>query len=399
MTNPVVVFENVSKRYILRHERARSFQEAIVDAFRRRDRRREEFWALRDVSFEVQPGESVGVIGANGSGKSTTLKLIARIIEPTGGRVTVQGRVGALLELGTGFHPELTGRENIFLSGSILGLSHAQVRRRLDSIIGFADIGQFIDVPVRLYSSGMFVRLGFSVAVHMDTNLLLIDEVLAVGDAAFQRRCLDMLETLQREGRTLVVVSHDLNAIWQMCNRVIVFEKGRIQAQGLTDVVIRAIIDGQASTRAQDMDRADLIDGLPSRLHLVKSELIGPAALALDGGWYEPEDTHCWTTRRAQVNLYAPQDATHLCLELASMRPRDGNRPLPLTVEFDDCEPETIYLTHPNWHIVRAKLPPQVRGRRVHVAIQVGRTLVPDLVLANRDTRELGVAIARIWME
>ena len=197
MTDPVIVLDHVSKRYVLHHMRARAFQEMLVDALRRRDRRTEAFWALRDVAFEVQAGESIGLVGPNGSGKSTVLKLIARIIEPTTGRVRAWGRIGALLELGTGFHPDLTGRENIFLSGSILGLSGAQVRQHLDAIVAFADIGQFVDVPVRLYSSGMFVRLGFAVAVHLDTEILLIDEVLAVGDARFQRRCMDLLATLQ----------------------------------------------------------------------------------------------------------------------------------------------------------------------------------------------------------
>jgi ABC-type polysaccharide/polyol phosphate transport system ATPase subunit len=396
MALPIVALQNVSKRYVLHHERSRSFQEAVVDVFSRRDRRREEFWALRDITFEVGPGESVGLIGANGSGKSTTLKLIARIMEPSSGQLMVRGRVGALLELGAGFHPDLSGRENIYLSGSILGLSRAQVNHHLDAIIAFADIGQFIDVPVRLYSSGMFVRLGFSVAVHLDTEVLLIDEVLAVGDAAFQRRCYDKLEALQAEGRTLIVVSHDLNAIWQLCTRVLQFDQGRIRLQGTTDEVVRTLIDRQADAASSG---SGLVDGVPTRLHLVKSEMGEAVMAALDGGWYEPEDTHCWMTRRAGVNLHVPAGASHAYFELASMRPRDGERPLPLRIAFDGGPAETIYLTHPNWQIVRVKLPPQVRGRRVHTTLEVERTQVPDLILGNGDTRELGVAVSRIWTE
>ncbi|MGB9890866.1 MAG: ABC transporter ATP-binding protein, partial [Anaerolineae bacterium] len=178
-----IQFSNVSKKFTLHHERARSFQELAVGLVRRNNRSREEFWALRDVSFTVDHGETVGIIGPNGAGKSTVLKLISRIIEPTSGRIEVRGRIGALLELGAGFHPDLTGRENIYLNGSILGLSRAEIRRRLDDIIAFAELERFIDVPVKHYSSGMYVRLGFSVAVHTDPEILLVDEVLAVGDA------------------------------------------------------------------------------------------------------------------------------------------------------------------------------------------------------------------------
>ena len=399
MPDPVIVLDHVSKRYVLHHVRARSFQEVLVDVLQRRDRRTEAFWAVRDASFEVQPGESVGLIGPNGSGKSTTLKLIARIIEPTTGRISARGRIGALLELGAGFHPDLTGRENIFLSGSILGLSRAQVHKHLDSIIAFADIGQFVDVPVRLYSSGMFVRLGFAVAVHLDTEILLIDEVLAVGDARFQRRCMDLLATLHSQGKTFIIVSHDFNAIQQLCSRVIEFEQGRIKRQGTADQVIHAMSQESMAEAHGAASSVELVGGLPLRLRLAKSELTGPAQAALGGGWYDPEDTHCWTTRRAQLGLFVPAEASHLYLELASMRTRDGDRPLTLTVTFDEGEPETIYLIHPYWQVVRADLPQQARGRPVTISIEAERTMVPDLYHHNRDMRELGVAVSRVWTE
>jgi ABC-type polysaccharide/polyol phosphate transport system ATPase subunit len=228
-----VILENVSKKFILHHDRPRSFQEMFLSIPRREKRNDpEEFWALRDVSFEIAPGTTVGLIGPNGAGKSTLLKLISRIIEPTSGRIQVNGRVGSLLELGAGFHPDLTGRENIYLNGSILGLSQAQIRCKLDEIIAFAELERFIDVPVRHYSSGMYVRLGFSVAVHTDPEILLVDEVLAVGDAAFQQKCLEKMAQFKREGRTILFVSHALHLIEQLCTKAIWFEEGKIQQIG-----------------------------------------------------------------------------------------------------------------------------------------------------------------------
>ena len=212
-------FDGVSKKFILHHERARSFQELVVGLFRHNNRSREEFWALRDVSFTVAPGETVGIIGPNGAGKSTVLKLISRIMEPTSGQITVHGRIGALLELGAGFHPDLTGRENIYLNGSILGLSRAEIRCRLDDIIAFAELERFIDIPVKHYSSGMYVRLGFSVAVHTDPEVLLVDEVLAVGDAEFRKKSAERIENFRKNSTTILMVSHNLGAVQRMGER------------------------------------------------------------------------------------------------------------------------------------------------------------------------------------
>ena len=238
-----IEFDGVSKKFILHHERARSFQELVVGLFRRNNRSREEFWALRDVSFAVEQGETVGIIGPNGAGKSTLLKLAARVIEPTSGRIAVRGRIGALLELGAGFHPDLTGRENIYLNGSILGLSRAEIRRRLDDIIGFAELERFIDVPVKHYSSGMFVRLGFSVAIHTDPEILLVDEVLAVGDQAFQRKCLERIDDLRRQGVTVLFVSHSADVVRTLCDRAIWLHEGRVVADDAAEAVVRRYLE------------------------------------------------------------------------------------------------------------------------------------------------------------
>ncbi len=239
-----VVFEDVSKHFVLQHERDRSFQELVVNMVRRlrQPREREDFWALRDVSFAVETGETLGIIGENGSGKSTTLKLISRILEPTRGCIEVNGRVSALLELGAGFHPDLTGRENIYLNGSILGFSRREIRRQAQDIIEFAEMQHFIDIPVKHYSSGMFMRLGFAIAIHVDPDILLTDEVLAVGDESFQRKCLEKISELQSEGKTILFVSHSMDAVRSLCTRVLWLHQGRVQAIGPVEQVVDAYL-------------------------------------------------------------------------------------------------------------------------------------------------------------
>ncbi len=197
-----------------------------------RDRAADAFWALRDVTFEVHPGEIVGVIGRNGAGKSTLLKILSRITEPSAGQVTVRGRVSSLLEVGTGFHPELSGRENIYLNGSILGMTRAEIDRRFDEIVEFSQVGRFIDTPVKRYSSGMSMRLAFAVAAHLEPELLIVDEVLAVGDAEFRAKCLGKMAGVAREGRSVLFVSHNLAAVSRLCPRAILLDRGRIVADG-----------------------------------------------------------------------------------------------------------------------------------------------------------------------
>jgi lipopolysaccharide transport system ATP-binding protein len=251
-------FDHVSKKFALRRERPHSFQELFLSLLRveGHSSRPEPYWVLSDVSFELQMGEVVGFIGPNGAGKSTILKLMSRIIEPTSGKVEVNGRLGALLELGAGFHPDLTGRENIFLNGSILGLTHSQIRRRLDRIIDFAELDLFIDVPVKHYSSGMYVRLGFSIAVHTDPEIVLIDEVLAVGDARFQHKCLDRIAELRREGVAIVLVSHDLASIQSLCEKAIWLEDGQIQVYDQPSEVVMAYLNRVAKEENLDSESA-----------------------------------------------------------------------------------------------------------------------------------------------
>jgi len=239
MGHATIEFENVSKEFKLSKLPVRSMQEIFVNFFNREVRGKRRFWALREVSFSIEPGNTVAILGPNGSGKSTILKLISRIIDPTRGVIRISGRLSALLELGAGFHPDLTGRENIFLNGSILGLNRKAMRKKLDDIIAFADIGEFIDVPIRSYSSGMQVRLGFSVAVHVEPEIILVDEVLAVGDYSFQRKCLERIRQMQGEGVTILFVSHDFEAVKELCNQAIWMDEGRLQAQGQVDEVLK----------------------------------------------------------------------------------------------------------------------------------------------------------------
>ena len=205
-------------------------------------------WALRDVSFDVAPGQVIGIIGGNGAGKSTLLKILSRITEPTTGRAVIHGRVGSLLEVGTGFHQELSGRENIYLNGAILGMSRAEIGRKFDEIVAFSEIGEFLDTPVKRYSSGMFVRLAFAVAAHLEPEILLVDEVLAVGDLSFQRKCLGQMESIAGTGRTVFFVSHNMNAVRGLCTRAIQIDGGRLVADGPTDDVVRGYIAQQTAS-------------------------------------------------------------------------------------------------------------------------------------------------------
>lgn len=241
--------EGLSKRYLIGSGASYfSLRESLARVPRRvlgRSRRpsqRDELWALRDVSFDVRRDEILGVIGRNGAGKSTLLKILSRITRPTSGRAEVWGRVGSLLEVGTGFHPELTGRENVFLNGAILGMRRAEIERKYDAIVGFAEIDQFLDTPVKHYSSGMYMRLAFAVAAHLETEILLVDEVLAVGDAEFQRKCLGKMEDVHQGGRAVLFVSHNLAAVERVCSRVMVLDHGGVRFLGAPGEAVRAYL-------------------------------------------------------------------------------------------------------------------------------------------------------------
>ena len=257
MSDFIIKAENLGKKYVIGHQTANGRYVALRDVVAQNVRSLwrmtkdmaqgkpiimgnefEEVWALKDVNFEIQRGEVVGIIGRNGAGKSTLLKVLSRITEPSVGRVTIKGRVASLLEVGTGFHPELTGRENIYLNGAILGMTRAEVKRKFDEIVAFAEVEKFLDTPVKRYSSGMYVRLAFAVAAHLEPEILVVDEVLAVGDAAFQKKCLGKMGDVARAGRTVLFVSHNMAAIQNLCERAFLFESGFLEAQGsVTDVI------------------------------------------------------------------------------------------------------------------------------------------------------------------
>jgi ABC-type polysaccharide/polyol phosphate transport system ATPase subunit len=257
-------FDHVSKRFTLHRERPRSFQELFLNLFHFKGfSTTEEYWALRDVSLQVDAGQTVGIVGPNGAGKSTMLKLITRIIGPTSGQIEIGGRVGALLELGAGFHPDLTGRENIYLNGSILGFSRSKMKQILNEIVDFSEMEKFIDVPVKHYSSGMYMRLAFSIAIHIEPDILLVDEVLAVGDQAFQHRCLDKINELKRQGVTIVLVTHNLDMVRTLCDRAVWLDEGQVQVDGSVSRVLEQylayvqVIDGQALQEAEAIRRGD----------------------------------------------------------------------------------------------------------------------------------------------
>jgi lipopolysaccharide transport system ATP-binding protein len=268
---PAIRVENLGKKYRIDHAtprgrfRYRTLRESLTEAVQAPLRRwrqgpaesqAEDFWALREVGFEIEPGALVGIIGRNGAGKSTLLKILSRISKPTTGRVELHGRVGSLLEVGTGFHPELTGRENIYLNGSILGMRKAEIDRKFDEIVAFAEIERFLDTPVKRYSSGMYVRLAFSVAAHLEPEILLVDEVLAVGDAEFQKKCLWKMGEIGREGRTVLFVSHNMNAVAKLTNSTMLVDHGKMAAFGETAKIISKYIS--SGTQVEPRWRRDV---------------------------------------------------------------------------------------------------------------------------------------------
>ena len=288
MTDCVIKVENLSKQYrIGAREGYKTFRETLVDAIKApfsglkgilnrksaiANHQSELIWPLKDVSFEVKQGEVVGIIGRNGAGKSTLLKILSRITEPTEGRVELRGRVGSLLEVGTGFHPELTGHENIYLYGAILGMDRWEVTRKFDEIVAFAELEKFIDTPVKKYSSGMYMRLAFAVAAHLEPEILLVDEVLAVGDAEFQKKCLGKMGAVSKEGRTILFVSHNMAAVNRLCTNAILLTAGKIQTMGATEKVVEIYLhsgpEGESEYRCDDLGSAPGDEDI--RLHAVR---------------------------------------------------------------------------------------------------------------------------------
>jgi len=295
MSENAIVVENLSKRYLIghrfpsfeeKHQRAMlremvvreigNFARKAVDVVRGRQVVQgdeiEEFWALKDVNFDVKQGEVLGIIGRNGAGKSTLLKILSRITEPTEGRVLLRGRISSLLEVGTGFHPELTGRENIFLNGAVLGMTQREIRKKFDEIVAFAEVEKFLDTPVKRYSSGMYVRLAFAVAAHLEPEILVIDEVLAVGDAEFQKKCLGKMDEVSRsQGRTVLFVSHNMEAVLKLCTRAVLIESGRVQTIGDAKTVVPAYLHSQSSSpRVVDLSAQPRLFEYTERARLIK---------------------------------------------------------------------------------------------------------------------------------
>jgi lipopolysaccharide transport system ATP-binding protein len=281
MAETIVTVENLSKRYLVVHQsvrrqndttfrdlitrETRNFARKAVDIVRRRQVIQgdeiEAFWALKDVSFDIKQGEVLGIIGRNGAGKSTLLKVLSRITEPTKGRVLLRGRVASLLEVGTGFHPELTGRENIFLNGAILGMTQREIRQKFDEIVAFAEVEKFLDMPVKRYSSGMYVRLAFAVAAHLEPEILIVDEVLAVGDLIFQKKCLaKMSDVASKQNRTVIFVSHNMTLIQAICDRVLLLDSGTIRADGRPDAVTTTYLVSSSSSPSPSADGTVLLE-------------------------------------------------------------------------------------------------------------------------------------------
>jgi ABC-type polysaccharide/polyol phosphate transport system ATPase subunit len=309
MTDVVIRAEGLGKKYLLGHQTQRERYTALRDVLARsakglgrsaRDIVRgrplvvgdevEEFWALRDVNFEIRRGEVVGIIGRNGAGKSTLLKILSRITEPSAGRVTIEGRIASLLEVGTGFHPELSGRENIYLNGAVLGMSRAEIRQKFDEIVAFAEVKKFLDTPVKRYSSGMYVRLAFAVAAHLEPEILVVDEVLAVGDAEFQKKCLGKMKDVAGAGRTVLFVSHNLAAVKNLCSRGLLVSGGRQRLNGSVKEVLDAYARTEFPEGVSVADRRDrcgtgaarLVDlriGSSSRRHFFEVSLMANTAL------------------------------------------------------------------------------------------------------------------------
>jgi len=312
MAAPIIAVEDLSKRYLVGHRAERTMEDRFPNlrdvlerTFRNGARKTidvvrgrqvvqgdtvEEFWALKDVSFAVHEGEVLGIIGRNGAGKSTLLKILSRITEPTAGRITLRGRVASLLEVGTGFHPELSGRENIYLNGAILGMSRAEIRRKFDEIVAFAEVERFLDTPVKRYSSGMYVRLAFAVAAHLEPEILIVDEVLAVGDTEFQKKCLGkMNEVSHREGRTVLFVSHNMAAIAELADRAILLEAGQVTIDGPASETISAHLARALSQRVYISPVAEPTDKpLIARAEIVTSS---PDGVQQSG---KPLDINIW---------------------------------------------------------------------------------------------------------
>lgn len=359
MTKTVIQVEQLSKKYVIDHQsggvynyqslretiaaQAKSFATRLFQPNRKKSAQtQEEFWAINNVSFEIGQGECIGVIGRNGAGKSTLLKLLSRITEPTKGQMTIKGRVASLLEVGTGFHPELSGRENIYLNGAILGMTKLEIKRKFDEIVAFAEIEKFLDTPVKRYSSGMYVRLAFAVAAHLEPEILIVDEVLAVGDSSFQKKCLGKMgDVANKEGRTVLFVSHSMQAIAQLTQRCLLLSQGQIQFDGQTNKAIHLYIAGQAVAGEQPAYYQAPLNKTGN--HIAWAKVITS----------EPQGTHCWgqpITFEFALQVNDPQDC--LCFSFQILNELED--PSCIFWLFDDPIP---YRSQAGLFVIRCHVP------------------------------------------
>ncbi|MEA5566106.1 polysaccharide ABC transporter ATP-binding protein [Anabaena sp. UHCC 0399] len=362
MSDSVIHVENLSKKYIINHQqensssyRYKALRDVITDASKSLTKKfikpagkkmpnpsREEFWALNDVSFEIKQGEAIGIIGRNGAGKSTLLKVLSRITEPTKGRITIRGRVASLLEVGTGFHPELTGRENIYLNGSVLGMSKIEIQKKFDEIVAFAEVEKFLDTPVKRYSSGMYVRLAFSVAAHLEPEILIVDEVLAVGDSAFQKKCLGKMgDVATKEGRTVLFVSHSMQAVAQLTKRCLLLSKGNIQFDGHTSKAVQLYLVGQKD------------DAEPQAYYQAPVNKTGNCVAWAKVHTSEGEGVHCWgqpITVEFALQVTQPHESLWFSFQIVSALQQS-------ICIFWFCEPDAQFRRESGTFILRCEIP------------------------------------------
>jgi lipopolysaccharide transport system ATP-binding protein len=354
--------ENLGKKYIITHQRESSSRyrykalrdviasgaKSLTKTFLKPSSKkmpnpeREEFWALKDISFEVSQGEAVGIIGHNGAGKSTLLKILSRITQPTEGRITIKGRVASLLEVGTGFHPELTGRENIYLNGSLLGMSRFEIKKKFDEIVEFAEVEKFLDTPVKRYSSGMYVRLAFAVAAHLEPEILVVDEVLAVGDSAFQKKCLGKMgDVATKEGRTVLFVSHSMQAIAQLTKRCLLLSRGNIQYNGDTDQAVRLYLAGYKD------------DSKPQACYQAPENKTGNYVAWARVYTSLGQGVHCWgkpMTFEFALHVTKPHESLRFSFQVVSILQQS-------ICLFLFCEPEAPFYQEPGTFILRCEIP------------------------------------------
>lgn len=387
-----VTVESLSKKYIIRHQnrpRHATIRDVVSSSVRslmqrvahpltaRKDHPTyEEFWALKDVGFDIHQGERVGIIGRNGAGKSTLLKILSRITEPTTGRVKIRGRVASLLEVGTGFNPELTGRENIFLNGAILGMGKSEIRRKFDEIVAFAEVEKFLDTPVKHYSSGMYVRLAFAVAAHLDPEILIVDEVLAVGDAQFQKKCLGKMEKVGKTGRTILFVSHNMQVVRRLCSRGILLNGGQVLVDGAAEgAIARYLQEGIPVGEADGIDK--VISGLPAdptfRLERVTLLQNGNTVRGI-------VENGCPLELEMQYHVFEKTVGLRVYFDLTD------DQELLIFRSFNDEDREGIPTVEPGMYVTRAVIPMNLLGP-IRYTVNVGagihniRSCLPDGVV------------------